>query len=37
MNKSANSTQLMSEGKTSNDMQLAELLVWFCGHPSGSW
>lgn len=28
MNKSANSTQLMSEGKTSNDMQLAELLVW---------
>lgn len=28
MNKSANSTQLMREGKTSNDMQLAELLVW---------
>lgn len=28
MNKSANSTQLVSEGKTSNDMQLAELLVW---------
>ena len=28
MNKSANSTQLMSEGKTSNDMQLAELWVW---------
>ncbi|CAH3014342.1 unnamed protein product, partial [Porites evermanni] len=28
MNKSSHSTQLMSKGRTSNNMQLAELLVW---------